>query len=143
MELAEGAANCDRGAVRDADADEQNHEEHGGGSGRGVHEEVDQDVIQAHGKEYEPRGDVKRGYERLELRFGARGESGMGLRQSKSPPFGYAQGRLLSQEMRERWGTRRVLESKLVFLGGDDPGDHAVQASRAGGDGSHSSQRVS
>jgi len=73
MELAEGAANCDRGAVRDADADEQNHEEHGGGSGRGVHEEVDQNLIKAHGREYEPWQGLKRGYERLVLRFGGRG----------------------------------------------------------------------
>jgi hypothetical protein len=62
--------------VRNADADEENDEEYGGSSGRGMREEHDENLIEAHEEEYEPDPSMRRGYERLELRFGGRGEFG-------------------------------------------------------------------
>jgi len=67
--LAEGSANYDRCAARDADAHDENHEEHGGGSGCGAHQEVEKNVIQSHEKQYGPDLSVAGGYERHEPKF--------------------------------------------------------------------------
>lgn len=49
-ELTEGAASRDGCAARDADAYDKNHQEHGYGSGCGARQEVEKNVIQAHGR---------------------------------------------------------------------------------------------
>jgi hypothetical protein len=103
--LADGTANCDRCAVRDADADEENDEEYGGRSGRGVREEYDENLIEAHGEEYEPRPGFKRGYERLELRFGGRGEFGKRGRESQNPHPSTTLRAGSSRKRREKGGT--------------------------------------
>lgn len=73
--LARGAANSARGAARDAEADDKNDEEYGNGSGGGAREEIEENVIEAHGREYGTGRRFERGYEEAWPKV-RRGQSG-------------------------------------------------------------------
>lgn len=60
----------------------------------------------------------------------------------KIPTLRLRSGQGFSRQGRARMGHPRVGKSKLVFLGGDDPGDNAVPAGRAGRDGTETGQWV-